>query len=115
VEAIDQVTLVNQGVIPSWRDVLSIHPAADLLPRMSQAELQELGENIKKRGLIVPIAILKAKAGPAMLLDGIGRLDAMEMAGIAIIKNGELGNAGLGAEEDAHPDAATAAESAGAP
>jgi hypothetical protein len=90
VEAIDQVTPPNQGVVQPWRDVLPIHPAADLLPRMLQAELQELGEDIKKRGLVVPVTILKADPGRAQLLDGIGRLDAMEMAGIAITKNGEL-------------------------
>jgi hypothetical protein len=35
----------------SWRDVLPIHPAAELLPAMSETELRELGEDIKKNGL----------------------------------------------------------------
>ncbi len=89
-EAINQVTLLNQGVVPSWRDVLPIHPAAELLPRMSQAELQELGEDIKNRGLVIPVTILKDDVNPAQLLDGINRLDAMELAGITIMKKGEL-------------------------
>jgi hypothetical protein len=37
--------------MPSWRDVLKIHPACELFPLMSQAELKELGEDIKKNGL----------------------------------------------------------------
>jgi len=32
----------------SWRDVLSVHPAAELFPQMSADELRELGEDIKK-------------------------------------------------------------------
>jgi hypothetical protein len=38
--------------MPSWRDVLKIHPACELFPLMSQAELKELGEdiNINKNG-----------------------------------------------------------------
>jgi hypothetical protein len=49
--------------------VPSIHPGADLLPRISNAELQELGEDIKKRGLVVAITILKGAIDPAQLLD----------------------------------------------
>jgi hypothetical protein len=60
-----------------WRDALSIHPAADLLPRMSRKALIELGEDIKANGLLQPIVFFRNK-----LLDGINRLDAMEMAGI---------------------------------
>jgi hypothetical protein len=57
---------------------------------MPPAELQELGRDIKQRGQVIPVTIFKDNAGPAQLLDGISRLDAMEMAGIATIKNGEL-------------------------
>ena len=32
----------------SWRDVLKVHPAAELFPLMSDAELKELGEDIKR-------------------------------------------------------------------
>jgi hypothetical protein len=34
----------------TWRDHLKIHPAAELFPRMSDAELDELTKDIKKRG-----------------------------------------------------------------
>ena len=61
----------------SWRDVLPVHPAAELFPLMSIAELRELGEDIKRRGLLQPIAFFRNK-----LLDGRNRLDAMQLVGI---------------------------------
>ena len=35
-----------------WRDKYKVHPAADVFPMMSDEELAELGEDIKKNGLI---------------------------------------------------------------
>jgi len=61
-----------------WRAVLPIHPAASLFPPMTPDELRELGEDIKKNGLKLPIAI----TGDGKLLDGRNRLDAMEAAGV---------------------------------
>jgi hypothetical protein len=61
----------------SWRDQLPIHPAAELLPLMSEPELRELGENIKAQGLKLPVAVCKGQ-----LIDGRNRLDAMELVGI---------------------------------
>jgi hypothetical protein len=61
----------------NWRDVLPVHPAADLFPLMSEAELRELGEDIKKNGLLFPII-----ACGGQLLDGRNRLDAMALVGI---------------------------------
>ena len=61
----------------SWRDHLPIHPAAEEFPLMPEAELQELGEDIKANGLRSPIVIYRGK-----LLDGRNRLDAMELVGI---------------------------------
>jgi hypothetical protein len=79
----------------SWRDVLPIHPAAELLPRPSQDELVALGEDIKANGLHIQIAIFNATAEAEgqgrerskngdqfSLLDGISRLDAMEAVGL---------------------------------
>jgi len=71
----------------SWRDVLPVHPAADLFPLMSESELRELGEDIKKNGLREPIAIhhsrgVDSKKKDCRLLDGRNRLDAMELVGI---------------------------------
>jgi len=64
----------------SWRDTLKIHPAADLLPLMSADKLRELGEDIVKNGLKLPIVRwLAHPKGEAVLLDGRNRLDAIEL------------------------------------
>jgi hypothetical protein len=64
----------------SWRDTLPIHPAAALFPRMSSDELRELGKDIRKNGLRFPIALWQSdKGASALLLDGISRLDALEV------------------------------------
>src|SRR3954463_15099203 len=71
----------------SWRDVIKIHPAAELFPLMPPDELRALGKDIKKNGLTSPIAITTskdAKGGNYQLLDGRNRLDAMELVGITV-------------------------------
>jgi len=62
-----------------WREHLKVHPAADLFPLMSEAELRELGEDIKANGLLSPIALYKGE-----LVDGRNRLDAMELVGLTL-------------------------------
>jgi hypothetical protein len=61
----------------SWRDLLPVHEAADLFPLMSEAELRELGEDIKANGLQFPIIVYDDQ-----LIDGRNRLDAMALVGI---------------------------------
>jgi hypothetical protein len=77
--------------IKSWRDVLSVHPAADMFPLLSEtdpAALRELGENIRERGLQEPVVVYcddeadPSKPTSYSLLDGRNRLDAMEVVGI---------------------------------
>jgi len=65
----------------SWRDVLPIHPAAELFPPMSPDERCALGEDIIRNGLTAPVALWRPdpKRG-AQLLDGRNRLDAIEKA-----------------------------------
>jgi hypothetical protein len=41
----------------SWRAVLPVHPAADLLPMIGQDELRALGEDIRKNGLKSPVTV----------------------------------------------------------
>jgi DNA-binding Lrp family transcriptional regulator len=67
-----------------WRDVLPVHPAAELFPLMSEAELRELGEDIKKHGLTSCIVLWSPACGSkeVCLIDGRNRLDAMELVGI---------------------------------
>jgi hypothetical protein len=45
----------------SWRDHILVHPAADLFPMMSDAELEELAKDIvKAKGLTSPIILWAA-------------------------------------------------------
>jgi hypothetical protein len=69
----------------SWRDVLPVHPAAELLPPPPAEELRELGEDIKRHGQRIPVSIQNGK-----LLDGRTRLDAMELAGLPVVQDGAL-------------------------
>lgn len=81
----------NQSTPTSWRDVLPVHPAANLLPRMSDAELKELGADIFANGLHTPVVILlNDEDGSEQLLDGVNRLDAMERADIEVVKDGRF-------------------------
>jgi hypothetical protein len=75
----------NQPAL-TWRDVLPVHPAAELLPRMSNAELEELRTDIAANGLHTPVIILLSDDGTEQLLDGINRLDAMALAGKKVVK-----------------------------
>jgi hypothetical protein len=81
----------------SWRDVVPVHPAAELFPMMSEAELRELGEDIKKNGLKSPIIMWSPEARnprkqnvAAYLLDGRNRLAAMELVGLDTVDDGSL-------------------------
>jgi hypothetical protein len=67
----------------SWRDSIAIHPATNLFPLLGDAELREVGEDIKKNGLTSPIAIRIENDTP-ILLDGRNRLDAMERVGLRV-------------------------------
>jgi hypothetical protein len=75
---------------PSWRDVLKVHPAAELFPLMSNDELLALGEDIKKNGLRNRIAVIDGPDDDPILIDGRNRLDAMELAGLEVIRGGKL-------------------------
>jgi hypothetical protein len=68
----------NQAKV-TWRDVLPIHPAAELFPAMSESELRELGEDIRKNGLQSPIVI---DGDDNRLIDGRNRLDAITLVGM---------------------------------
>lgn len=59
------------------RGLYDVHPAAELFPMMSDAELQGLAEDIHEHGLLEPIILLNGK-----ILDGRNRYAACELAGI---------------------------------
>jgi hypothetical protein len=75
----------------SWRDQVSIHPAAELFPPMSAEELKALGEDIKKNRLRHSIVLWGGRGNvPDQLLDGRNRLEAMEALGILKVNKGAL-------------------------
>ena len=79
-----EIRKLGQKPASSWRDVLPIHPTAELFPRLSPDELKTLGEDIKANGLQVPIVVRVEKLGDEwiyQLLDGRNRLDAIELVG----------------------------------
>ena len=60
-----------------WRERYNVHPAADVFPMMTDAELQALGEDIKANGQTIPILFWRG-GGKLFLIDGRNRLEAME-------------------------------------
>jgi ParB-like chromosome segregation protein Spo0J len=69
-----------------WRDVIKVHPAAELFPKISAAELSDLGADIKAHGLKAPVTLMRPRdGGEIQLLDGRNRLDAMELVGLPIL------------------------------
>ena len=65
----------------SWRDLLPIHPACEIFPLMSEAELEALAQDIKANGLRVLAGIQENSDGNPVLLDGRNRLDALSLLG----------------------------------
>lgn len=74
----------------AWQEP-PVHPAAELLPMMSSAELDELARDIEANGLQQPIILFRDNAGetlgqsgpfPLYLLDGRNRLAALKRLGI---------------------------------
>ena len=61
----------------AWRAALPVHPAAEIIPSYTDAELLELGRDIKTSGgMKIPVIAL-AQAQGFTLLDGRSRLDGM--------------------------------------
>jgi hypothetical protein len=93
---------------PSWRDILPVHPAAELFPLMGDDEVAALGADIRKNGLREPVTVVRQyrRGGDGkfdlVLLDGRNRLDAMERAGFTLVCAGKLdktfGHKALGLE-----------------
>ena len=52
---------------------------------MGDAELRELGEDIKKNGLRNWVAVIEGPDDEPILIDGRNRLDAMELVGLEIV------------------------------
>ena len=69
----------------SWREVIKVHPAADLFPLMSETELLDLGEDIKRIGQISPIVFYDDAELGRCLITGRCRLDGMQLAGLPVL------------------------------
>jgi hypothetical protein len=85
----------------SWRDVLPIHPAAEMFPRIGADELAELGKDIETNGLQTSIVLIRESGKEDQLLEGVSRLDAIESRGIdLVLPDGTLDRAlGLGRDD----------------
>ena len=78
---------ISAQAAPSWRDVLPVHPAADLFPLLSKGDLEELSRDITENGLRQHCHIIADEDGRPVLLDGRNRLDALEHIGEKITLN----------------------------
>ena len=63
----------------SWRDLIKVHPAADLFPMMGADELRRLARTSGRTG---DFCGKPTKGKDLVLVDGHNRLDAMEAAGL---------------------------------
>jgi hypothetical protein len=66
-----------------WRDLLPVHPAAELFPLMSEDELRELADDIKKNNgcLREKVSLWDDPDRGTCLIDGRNRLDALQLLG----------------------------------
>jgi hypothetical protein len=71
--------------VTDWREIFPPHPAALLLPRPSDAELEKLGESIAEHGISVPLAFWEDADARKWTLDGVSRLDAAARKGVLFI------------------------------
>jgi hypothetical protein len=77
---------------PSWRDVLVIHPACQIIPTNSPESASLLRESVATLGIQVRVVTWSATEGGAVsLLDGRSRLDAAEAVGLDIININDEG------------------------
>ena len=82
--------MANTPQPKTWRDVLPIHPAADLFPPIPEAELKELAGDIEAHGLQTPVVVWNPSEDPDdedryLLLDGRSRLDALALLGLLYV------------------------------
>ena len=70
----------------SWRGVCKIHPALEAIPSLGATEVRALAESIRQHGLLTPIHMATVN-GVTYLIDGRGRLDALELLGWQLVVN----------------------------
>jgi hypothetical protein len=70
----------------NWRDLIAVHPAADLFPMMADGEIDELAKDIEENTLRSPLSIWRSLPGATwQLLDGRNRV-----AAVARLPDGEM-------------------------
>jgi hypothetical protein len=90
-----------------WRDKYRVHPKAAAGKLLPEDKLRELGEDIKAHGLRELPAVTRKHPRDAdghisveryeeKLVDGQNRMDAMELVGIEVIKDGKWNTQALG-------------------
>ena len=72
-------TANNSDQPKGWRAFLPIHPAAELFPLMSEAELKELADDIDKHELAELVSLYHDPELGLCVLDGRNRFDALEL------------------------------------
>lgn len=87
--ALEETKAMPKSLPKSWREVYKTHPAAELFPRLTHDELLAIGEDIKKNGLQYKVVFWSkghrdydGTPPERLVLDGISRLDAMELVGL---------------------------------
>jgi hypothetical protein len=87
----EQATVPAPAAKSSWRDWLPIHPAIEALeiPKVDDAELLEIGSDIKECGL-KELAATIDENGKEWLADGATRLDSIERVGMEIKRGDPL-------------------------
>jgi hypothetical protein len=74
----------------SWRDILLVHPAADLFPMMTDAEIVELAADIKQRGTLTSPVVISCEADNRRdLLNHFKPTSAETLAGLPTRRHGE--------------------------
>jgi hypothetical protein len=80
---------LTETTLAVGKSVHKIHPAANMFPMLSDADLQALADNIKKEGLCEGVSIQprNADSTDGKILDGRNRLVACHMAKVPLFYN----------------------------
>jgi ParB-like chromosome segregation protein Spo0J len=68
-----------------WRDILQIHPAAEMIRPATYEEQRVLRGDLKRHGQREPVVLVRIGQGCKQLLDGRTRLDLQEANGLQVI------------------------------
>jgi hypothetical protein len=76
----------------NWREILTVHPAAELFPAVCEADQKEFEKDIDTHGIrVAPVLWRETPASPWQLLDGRRRLDTAENLGWLSVRKKGIG------------------------